>query len=73
MPLVKPDPEPEPEQPSQGIDQEVVEKAENFWSVLRAAVGKTAGGLNAARKSKVLRKGINAVWLSEQDRKRNRK
>ena len=69
MPLIKPDPEPEP-QPVQNIDEQVQEKAENFWSVLRAGVGKTLSGLNSARKSKLLRKGINAVWYSEKDRKR---
>ena len=68
MPLVKPDPEPEPV--VQTVDDQVKEKAENFWSVFRAAIGKTAGGLNATRKSKILRKGINAVWYSEKDRKR---
>ena len=68
MPLVKPDPEPEPVQVT--VDDQVKEKAENFWSVFRAAIGKTANGLNATRKSKILRKGINAVWYSEKERKR---
>lgn len=70
MPLVKPDPEPESQQPVQNIDTEVKEKAENFWSVLRAGVGKSVHGINAARKSKILKKGFNAVWYSEKNRKR---
>jgi hypothetical protein len=71
-PLIRPDEEPH-EQTAPTIDTEIQQKAENFWSVLRATFGRAANGINAARKSKLLKKGIGAVWYSEQERKRNRK
>jgi hypothetical protein len=71
-PLIRPDEEPR-EEAKPNIDNEIQQKAENFWSVLRATIGKLGGGMNAARKSKILRQGIKAVWYTDQERKKNRK
>jgi hypothetical protein len=71
-PLIRPDEEAS-EEPKPNIDNEIQQKAENFWSVLRATFSRTMHGVNAARKSKILKKGIDAVWYSEQERKKNRK
>jgi hypothetical protein len=71
-PLIRPDEEPH-EEAKPNIDNEIQQKAENFWSVLRATFSRAANGINAARKSKLLKKGMGAVWYSEQEKRKNRK
>ena len=69
MPLVKPDVEPEPE--PRTVDDEVKEKAENFWSVLRTAVGKASNMRNLS-KNRTVTKAFNAVWMGDKPKKKHR-
>jgi len=61
-PLVRPDPEPVEE--DKNIDQKVLEKSENFWSVLKSALG-VVGRLAHAKPPKFLKEGIHSVMYGD--------
>ena len=61
-PLVRPDPEPVEEE--ENIDQRVLEKTENFWSVLKSAFG-VVGRLAHAKPPRFLKQGVEAVMKGD--------
>ena len=61
-PLVRPDPEPVEEE--KNIDQKVLEKSENFWSILKSAVG-VVGRLAHAKPPKFLKEGVHSVMYGD--------